>query len=781
MPAEILGVVAAVAAVCALGFVALHNYRGGPSYFSTIGLAACSATIGVGTGLLITLIILRYFPNLAGIDRPRWKSSPEVALQFSAWTLGILGSIVVVASVILAISLTWHERRIRKGFTAVGSLSVLAAIVASSGGISLFALRFAPRKLTAEPQVGWAKASGEVPNLVLPVDTVQQIIAASERYGAEDVSQTIQIVRSRQDLSIYNAIVTPVVPSTKNVLIDKQDTEVDFFVGDPSPESAIPLANAQVGPGISSGNEKQDLDVTLLCSFCQGSRLERGTISIQPNPVLRSTHTSFKIKPDKSLTADDTGHLIFQVTGTGGILYDSVVVPVAIQSPGIVNHADEAAKSSLSAIGNSVPPIGSRVVDLTLYCSSDGKAIQLQMKPNNQQLATLFAGREKDSVSNKDRVFTAKSTWVDLSGRLREDHERLASIINQDPALQRVLSGDPKGAPVIPQITGLSGEQEQKLLDQVGATGKYLYDTLFGGDKDLLDAMGILEKFKRADGKPVLIRIVTESVSLPWQFLHPLGSANEAGFWGFKFELVVDPAADKKGYYPGDLHYGKGPLIFGKYHAGAADPNQLVDSKGQTEYNNLSTTFGFKGILPVADSRSLFLSELNAHHSDLQMLVVFTHARNDIAIQAGTNDVIVGESGGGPALAFGPGEFVTVGALEDLRTSVALPDVFDFGEHPLVLLNGCTTGSTSFFVLGNRTFPKTFLSFGARGVVATEAPVWTLFADDFGTSLLANMKTKIPVSSALLQSRKNYLRDSKNPLGLLYTYYGGVDSSLVLE
>jgi hypothetical protein len=784
MTSGMVGAVFALVTLSGLGFVALRSYKGRPSHFSTASLAACVAGIGAATAFLIAAVVLRYFPRLVGIERPRWRSSPQVELHFSMSTAEVLILVVLLTGLIFAIALTWHRMRTRQAFipvSPIGSISVLVATVMTSGGATLLTLRSAPRQLTEPPGVGWAKASGEVPNLVLPTGTVQEIIAASERNGEENLAQTVQIASSRQDLSIYNALISPVIPSTKNVLLDEQDTQIDFFVGEPSPENAVPQPNAQVGPKITGAKEGQNLDVTLLCSFCQGSRLQRGTIAIESSPVLRSTHATFKIKPDKSLTADDTGHLIFQVTGKAGILYDSVVVPVAMQSPGVSNRTDGAATSTLSAIGNYVPPPGARPVDLTLYCSSDGQAIDLQLEPNNQQLKTLFGGRERDSTSNKGRVFPAKFTSTDLSGRLREDHVHLGAIINQDPALERALTGDPTGATVIPQITTLSADQGRSLMDQIGETGKYLYDNLFGGPKELQDVIGILENFKRSDGKPVLIRIVTQSISLPWQFLHPLGPANEDGFWGFKYELVVDPAPDKKGYYPGNLHYGNGPLIFGKYHAGVGDPNQLVDSKGQTEYGNLSSTLGFKGLLPVADSKKLFLDELNSHRSDLQMLVVFTHARNDIAEQPGTNDVVLGQSGGGPALAFGPAEFVSVNALENLRTSVAPPAVFEFAQHPLVLLNGCTTGSASFFALGNRTFPKTFLSFGARGVVATEAPVWALFADDFGTSLLRNMKTKIPVSLALMKSRKDYVRDSKNPLGLLYTYYGGVDSSLVLE
>jgi len=778
MTVDIIGSVVAVLVVCGLGIGALRWYVRRPSRWSTGGLAASVAAAGVAVGVFAIVLLLRYDPALLGIELPRWPSTPQVQLHFSHWTVAILALIDVVTGLILAIVLRRRRSRTEEVFTVAGAIGVFALTALASGGATLVALRSAPRELTKPPEVGWAQASGEVANLELPLDTVQEIVAASAREGEEDLAQTAEIVSTHEGASIYNAVISPVAPSTQNVLLDKQDTHVDFFIGQASPGNAVPQENAKVSPEVTLN---KDLDVTLTCSFCLGSRLQRGTISIQSNPVLHSSHTNFNIKPDKTLTSDDTGHLIFQVTSKSGILVDSVVVPVAIQSPGVTGQSVVATTTPFTALGTYASPPNSRPVDLTIYCSSDGQAVQLRLDPTNEQLKTLFGGREREPGTNQERVFTARFTWADLSGRLREDQTQLGAMIDQDPVLQRALTGDPNGATVIPQITKLSTDQERILMDQVGNTGKFLYAGLFGTAKELQEAIGIVENFKRSDGKPLLIRIVTESISLPWQFLHPLGPANADGFWGFKYELVVDPAPDKKGYYPADLHYGNGPLIFGKYHAGVGDRNQLVDSKGQTEYANLSSTLGFKGVLPVADSRKLFLDELTDHRPDLQMLVVFTHARNDVTQQPGATDVALGQSGGGPALAFSPTEFVTVNTLENLQTSVALPAVFEFAQHPLVVLNGCTTGSASFLAIGNRTFPGTFLSFGARGVVATEAPVWALFADDFGTSLLRSMVTKIPVSSALLETRKRYVHDSNNPLGLLYTYYGGVDSSLDLQ
>ena len=427
MTVGILGSVAAAAAVYSAALIVLQQHKRRPSHWSTAALSAFVAAAGVALALVVVALVLRFDPELIGIERPRWPSSPQIQLQFDFWTVTILVLIVLVAGLALAISLTRRRSRTEEVFTVASSIGVFALTALASGGAALVTLRSTPRELSAPPQVGWAQASGEVANLELPLDTVHEIVATSAREGEEDVKQTAQIARSHEGGSIYNASISPVAPSTKNVLLDKQDTRIDFFIGQPSPQNAVPVSNQSVAPEVSSN---KDLDVTLLCSFCLGARLQRGTISIQSNPLLRSTHADFTIKPDKTLTSDDTGRLTFQITSTGGVLVDSVVVPVAIQSPAVSGRPDVVTTKTFSAIGSDVLPPFSRKVDLTIFCSLDGERIQLRLKPANPQLKALFGGRETAPGANQERVFTAKFTPTDLSSRLREDQAQLDAIIN---------------------------------------------------------------------------------------------------------------------------------------------------------------------------------------------------------------------------------------------------------------------------------------------------------------------------------------------------------------
>jgi hypothetical protein len=51
-----------------------------------------------------------------------------------------------------------------------------------------------------------------------------------------------------------------------------------------------------------------------------------------------------------------------------------------------------------------------------------------------------------------------------------------------------------------------------------------------------------------------------------------------------------------------------------------------------------------------------------------------------------------------------------------------------FEANPLVFLNACETGTGGLGPFSGPSFPDTLLLMGARGVIATESPVWAYFA-----------------------------------------------------
>lgn len=778
--------------------LALFAVRIYTSRNSTLGIIARASSVAAlcsaGT-YLVLLICLRYFPHLFAIRSGQFNGHVKFALPFTALTAAILSISFLITLAAFVLLFTWRTHS-QSGFLANLSTPLLRigeylanlstpllwiGVATVSGGATFIALQSTLLTAVHTASARWPRASGEVPGLVLPAEKAQQISVYAAQNGTEDVSAVSEIAESTQNLSVYNAIISPVTPDTTNILIDKVPTNIDFYIGEAAATNVIPQTGQQVNPQIKSLFGPEVLSVTLFCNFCDGSRMEQKNITLETGDVLRSTHASFRITPNATLTAEGLSNLIFQVTGKADILYDSVVVPVGVRAGSQPTHAAPASPA-LSALGNIAQPAGTRPIDLTIFCKTDdGPYIKLLLRPGNQDLAALFKTREKLKPGEEWREFVTGLTWPALSERLRDDYNLLSGIVNQNPELQKAVTGDSTSV-MIPQITQLKPDDGQKLVEQMAKSGQFLYDGLFNNDASLRDLIADIEKFKKQDGTPLLIRIVTQSISLPWQLLHPLGPTDAASFWGFRYELVIDPVPSKSGYYPGQLYYKNGPLIFGKFHSTPGDGNQLVDSSGQAEFTFLSTTLGLKGVLPAVDSKQSFLDSLAEKRQSVQLLVVFTHARSDVVTTPGPGGDAAAPPVGGPAIEFRAGELVNIRSLEDLHNSIAYPDTFNFQEQPLVILNGCGTGSMGFIALGDRNFPTKFLSFGARGVIATEAPVWTLFADDFATALFRGMKkTSGPVSLVLMNARKDFLHSYNNPLGLLYSYYGGVDSSLVVQ
>lgn len=110
--------------------------------------------------------------------------------------------------------------------------------------------------------------------------------------------------------------------------------------------------------------------------------------------------------------------------------------------------------------------------------------------------------------------------------------------------------------------------------------------------------------------------------------------------------------------------------------------------------------------------------------------------------------------------------------LSELWSIPVSPD----GVSPIVILNMCE--SAQLFPEVGSSFIKFFLNRPARSVIGTECPVPPDFAADMGEKLMAMLLEGRPIGQALLQLRRDYLANHKNPLGLAYTLWGSTSASL---
>lgn len=88
---------------------------------------------------------------------------------------------------------------------------------------------------------------------------------------------------------------------------------------------------------------------------------------------------------------------------------------------------------------------------------------------------------------------------------------------------------------------------------------------------------------------------------------------------------------------------------------------------------------------------------------------------------------------------------------------------------PLVYLNGCATGDYG---------PESYVSLiddfrtaGASGIIGTECPVPESFAEAYAAEILPRLFHGERLGQAMLAVRLNFLKQQKNPLGLVYTLY----------
>ncbi len=688
------------------------------------------------------------------------------------WRLALgAACVVLVGGMFLLCRQAWRQG------TRWVALSYVVLGITLLGGVAYFGYFGLAPGLRKPHRFARTRAAGKVPNLILTQPEIDQATSEIAAADSSSLEQLAVLEEVKPGVAIYNAVFSPVSASGKNVLIDRQPTKVDFYIGTPSPDNAVPANNTPVSPELSSKSGAQQLLVTLSCSFCSGPRVEKGTLEYTPEAAGPSTHAMFSILPDRSTTKESVSDLVFEITGNG-VLYDNVVVPVAIEAAGANGSvAAVASDSPNAAVGNKVQPAGSRDVDLTITAKDVNNNVVIALAASNTDLAQSFAGKSTDQ-NGVPKDFDTGLSVDDLSATLRDDYEDLRRTIGQNKDLQNILGGD-RAALDLPADTSLSPAQGQVLSNILQSVGVVLYRKLFvnTADPDLHTLIGAVEHFKRKDGHPTLVRIETGDIFIPWELLHPPGPMAPSQFWGFRYEIVVDPLGRHvPGYYPGKLQYASGPLVFGKYDA-PLGKDQNVSELGDAEAEFLSGQLGFKGLLKVFSSDA-FKSAITNTASPVRVVVVFLHGQNDISA-AVPNAGSVSQTFGGPELIFGPSDTLSVKSLEDLYGTVDTDQVILFNAQPLVFLNACETGSGGFLATNSRNFPRTFLEMGARGVIATEAPVWINFADDFGKDLLTDLGGKGPVSLSLFNTRVKFLKKFNNPLGLLYEYSGGVDAALI--
>jgi CHAT domain len=318
-------------------------------------------------------------------------------------------------------------------------------------------------------------------------------------------------------------------------------------------------------------------------------------------------------------------------------------------------------------------------------------------------------------------------------------------------------------------------ESQKSALQTLYSLGINMYDTLFySGDDELSEILRALETYGN-EKTDLRILIYSDATYLPWQLLHAKQADDEppesSQFWGNKYIIGVIPIDSDRdcGRLPGEMLISseRAVLYVHYWQMNPEDQTQLIQapsvggaSSSRDTVSRLGEMFGqlvtksFVGA-QVVRNRSDFTSRVKADHRDIGILWSFTHGRSS---EKGDQWLDFSESD-------------SISAYDIKTATIAATKPPYFASRPFVFLNGCETGTQGARGTTDYSLPGIFLIRGARGVVATEAPVWDTFATTLGLFFWKS-SAGMDAGYAMLQLRREFLMHGQNPLGLLYSYCG---------
>jgi CHAT domain len=294
-------------------------------------------------------------------------------------------------------------------------------------------------------------------------------------------------------------------------------------------------------------------------------------------------------------------------------------------------------------------------------------------------------------------------------------------------------------------------------LDLLARRGNAVFNRLFraAADRDAVRAA-------LAGDHDSGLEIATDSFFVPWELLHdsyaPGQPVDAAGFWGFRYDLsrrLTDVGQTPPPLIPFELR--PRVLLF-------ADPG--LDSVSAIEIPYLRSLDSAERIalcewrqegetLPEEERRAHFFTDSASQPSEV------THfACHAVAAEYGPDSCLELD------------ETLRI-TIEDMTVGTG----YRLAGSPLVVLNACGTGIRD--PLETSNFIRGFLEGGARGVLATECDVPDAFASAFIPAFYERLLAGATVTKALLATRRAFLREQGNPLGLLYAAYMPLETKLV--
>jgi FimV-like protein len=574
---------------------------------------------------------------------------------------------------------------------------------------------------------------------------------------------------------VYNADISPQLPRDKAapkrpVLQAGQAATLRFDIGPEWKGSLLKDApSAVVSPDILNSKENVPLTVILSCGFCEPHAESLKRMTYVPSQG-RSNEVSFQFRPqrrpDGSAYTDKLQLGI--INDKTGREHDRLVIDVAVSG---------APTAPAVTVGNTAMVYGPSKgearsdwsPDVLLYAMNEmGRKVSIEIEPVSDEMKRRLGSLALDAKGQR-RTFRSGIDDARMVEAMTTSAYGVMSEVSMQGDFLKRLSARGIDAAVSEesrQSLHLLEAESKNVSQAIADIGQRLYRHLFANSPDV-DLRKLITQLEIAAAeprdRPLRLKILTNGISLPWQYLHPLGPEVDAQkFWGLRFSLSVlrnNTGTGVTGATPETQQARK--VVFARYGS-SKDPTVPLAEEQEQQLRRL----------PVADTDLIevdngtdLLANLERRRKDISAIVTFLHAKFTTLDSE-------------PHLLFNDGDIVTSDRLEQLLNKVPMEEQQTryLTGAPLVILNACETGPS--VNLPHVSLENAMFQLGAQGVVVTEVSVWIPLGHDVATKLISRLGKGEAIGDALTATRRDLYEQKKNPLGLLYVYYGDPAATL---
>ncbi|RFC35288.1 MAG: CHAT domain-containing protein [Candidatus Nitrotoga sp. SPKER] len=584
-------------------------------------------------------------------------------------------------------------------------------------------------------------------------------------------SSSIQLVPS----IVYNADLSPQLPRKKEfpnlpVLKSAQAATLRFDIGPPWTKSI--LTPRSPPSEILNSIEDVGLTVVFSCSFCKPHAESLKHITYQPSKR-RSNEILFHFTPQHG--PEGRAYIgavqLLIINDKTGNEHDRLTVDVAIEEDGTVSTT--ALPTVVAGLASEPNVTSNWSPDVILYATEElNRIISFEVEPVSAELKAEIGELAFDNRGVRRKFLSGVNDTL-MDAMTLSAYGAMSAVSLQGDFLRRLSSTgiDAKVSEKSLESLELTNMESANVVGAIADVGQQLYRHLFSyaQDSKLLNIIGQLEVFAaQTKDRPLRLKIVTNRVSLPWQYLHPLGPDIEpAKFWGLRFSLSVLRA--NTGERQRTIAKGKElarKVVFAQYGS-SADPTVKL---AEDQMNQLRQIMSPSNLIVVNSGADLLDKALTKQRMNISAIFTFLHASSGAMQPANSLEPL------GPQLSFNDNDIVTSTKLENLLNRLTQENVPYLAGAPLVILNACETGPST--NLPHVSLENAMFQLGAQGVVVTEVSVWLRLGHEVATRLIAKLGKGEIISDALTAVRRELYVEKNNPLGLLYGYYGDPAATL---